>query len=120
MLVSYLKQLIDHKTIVSEFRRDLFDKELNVKLWKANELAFYNSMIEEYGVMETTVNTTCSKLRNTEKELKRKFFKSDIEEQEEKRKKKEGKRTNNRRNRIKLKGFLTPLMCFLKKLLVLP
>ena len=31
---------------------------------------------------ECAVNTTCSKLKNTEKELQRKFFKSDIEEQE--------------------------------------
>ena len=71
MLVSYLKQLTGHKTIVSEFRRDLFDKELNVKLWKAIELAYYSTMIEEYGVKETTINTTCSKLRNSEKEVKR-------------------------------------------------
>ena len=86
-----MKKLSGNKDKVSGYRYDLFDKELNVRPWKANELDFYDSVIEEYVKLENIVSVTAAKIRNNHKNLKRKFFNVDIEVQEEKQAKKKMK-----------------------------
>ena len=88
LLTQLLKKLSGNKDKVTGYRYDLLDKELNVRPWKANELDFYDSIIEEYVKLENIVSVTSSKIRNNHKNLKRRFFNVDIEVQEEKRKRK--------------------------------
>ena len=74
LLTQLLKKLSGNKDKVAGYRYDLFDKELNVRPWKANELDFYDSIIEEYVKLENIVSVTSSKIRNNHKNLKRRFL----------------------------------------------
>ena len=106
LLTQLLKKLSGNKDKVSGYRYDLFDKELNVRPWKANELDFYDSVIEEYVKLENIVSVTVAKIRNNHKNLKRKFFNVDIEVQEEKRERKR-----------KLENSLKSAVCKKKRLI---
>ena len=117
LLTQLLKKLSGNKDKVAGYRYDLFDKELNVRPWKANELDFYDSIIEEYGKLENILSVTSSKIRNNHKNLERKFFNVDIEVREEKRKRKRKLENSLKSEVCKKKRLSTHLLSFFKKLL---
>ena len=64
LLTQLLKKMSGNKDKVAGYRCTLFDKELNVRPWKANELDFYDNVIDEYVKLENIVSVTAAKIRN--------------------------------------------------------
>ena len=94
----------------------MFVKEFNIRPWKANEVDFYDSIIEEYVKLENIVSVTSSKIRNNHKNLKRKFFNVDIEVQEGKRKRKRKLENSLKSELCKKKRLIHSSFVFLQEI----
>ena len=68
-----LKDLIATKEEIESSRSKLFDEKANVRIWKANELAFHEKFIEELEGTIQTMNATHTKVSENCLHLKRKF-----------------------------------------------
>ena len=45
--INHLEKLSSFKDTITDHRSNLFDKDGNVKPWKANELAFYDTILKD-------------------------------------------------------------------------
>lgn len=83
-----LKDLIATKEEIESSRSKLFDEKANVRIWKANELAFHEKFIKELEGTIQTMNATHTKVSENCLHLKRKFPHCLVAATEEKRQKK--------------------------------
>ena len=91
----------DHLNFVSEMRKELFGQELALKDWKANELLFYDDIINDLtakkGILEGLVNS----VNHTYITLRRRFHPQAASNSEQKRsmKRKEDNKAENKREK---------------------
>ena len=76
LLMDLKEKLTGNKSKIISYRLGLFDEGLTVKPWKANELEFYDNIIEQCTRLQDFVSTTLAKIWLTHKDLK--FFNADI------------------------------------------
>ena len=82
-----------------EHRGMLTGKSGEMKKWKSNELKFINDNLELLKNISGQIDSITCKLISTNKQLKRKFFAVDADEQEERRKERRKKKM-----RLRIRG----------------
>ena len=70
-----------------QYRSNLFNSEHKIKDWEANELAFYDKLIENCIEMYDQTDPKCNKIQSVINDLKRKFSSDEADEKEDRRKK---------------------------------
>ena len=81
----------------------MFNKELQIRPWKANELSYYDKFINEWKQIEDEITSKITQMRNLRNQLKRKFSKDSIDEEEEKRKRRRQIQNSKKAENKKLK-----------------
>ena len=83
----HMQKLNSHKVTVNSYRTNLFDTDIQIRIWKANELSFYDQLLKKYSEMGVEIEKKVSQMNVLGSNLKRKFSASNIFSEEEKRKK---------------------------------
>ena len=83
-LLKFLEKLLAHKENLLAFRAQLFDANAILKkIWKANELKFYDLEISVYDNMIKVVSEKHDKVTATSVLLRHKFIFKDVDEAKE-------------------------------------
>ena len=107
VLTDLQNKICELKKTFIQYRSNLFNSEHKIKDWEANELAFYDKLIENCIEMYDQTEPKCNKIQSVIDDLKRKFSSDEADEKEDRRK-------NNERQRMKQKQELTKRKdCFL-------
>ena len=83
----HMQKLNSHKLTVNSYRTNLFDTDIQIRIWKANELSFYDQLLKKYSEMGVEIEKKVSQMNVLGNNLKRKFSASNVLSEEEKRKK---------------------------------
>ena len=83
----HMQNLNSHKLTVNSYRTNLFDTDIQIRIWKANELSFYDQLLKKYSEMGVEIEKKVSQMNVLGNNLKRKFSASNVLSEEEKRKK---------------------------------
>jgi hypothetical protein len=118
LLSRFLKKLCGHKENLLALRAQLFDANYILKrVWKANELKFYDSEISVYANMIKVVSEKHDKVEATAILLRRRFLLKDVDEAEERRSKKR-KKENKKKAEKRLKTRSSEAIVKLVRLMV--
>ena len=94
VLTDLQNKICELKKMFIQYRSNLFNSEHKIKDWEANELAFYDKLIENCIEMYDQTEPKCNKIQSVINDLKRKFSSDEADEKEDRRK-------NNKRQRMK-------------------
>ena len=81
------EKIQEQRNCFISYRSNLFNKEIQIKQWKANELCFYDDLIKKLNKMANETEIKLSTMNALGSDLKRKFANSYVQSEEDKRKK---------------------------------
>ena len=97
-----LVKINDASSLITTYSSNLFDSNHVIKSWKANEMAFYDSLIDECVQMKNATELALGKINSLTSNLKRRFTVASADEEKEKRvkKRKQEKTLNDKKKRL--------------------
>ena len=117
VLTDLQNKLCELKKMFIQYRSNLFDSEHKIKDWEANELAFYDKLIENCIEMYDQTEPKCNKIQSVINDLKRKFSSDEADENEDRRKKQRKAENEAKARTNKRKDCFLPHSAFIVQFL---
>ena len=111
-----LVKINDASSLITTYHSNLFDGNHVIKSWKVNEMAFYDSLIDECVQMKNATELALGKINSLPFNLKRRFSVASADEEEEKRVKKRKQENMTKTVNDKKKRLTTSSLNLLKEI----
>ena len=59
----HMQKLNSHKLTVNSYRTNLSDTDIQIRIWKANELSFYDQLLKKYSEMSVEIEKKVSQMK---------------------------------------------------------
>ena len=117
VLTDLQNKICELKKMFIQYRSNLFNSEHKIKDWEANELAFYDKLIENCIEMYDQTESKCNKIQSVINDLKRKFSSDEADEKEDRRKKQRKAENEAKARTDKEKRLFSSSFCLYRSIL---